>query len=482
MTATTGHPIDRAATAAAAEMVTRRLSRKSEGPRDRRRDVIRPGGPAGSLALRRLLNRTGASAEFFVDVERRFPELAHARVLGDHLYIISKPEWIVDVFVSHGRDLMKGRGLQAAKALLGEGLLTSEGDFHLRQRRLVQPAFHRDRIAHYAAQMVERADRHQKRWSDGQTIDLTTDMAALTLAIVGDTLFGVDLTGDATEVGDALNQVLDGAGSRLFLGSNAFRIPTAGRRKALESMIRLDSVVMRMIDEHRAGGDNGDMLSMLIAAQEDGSGMSDEQLRDEAMTLVLAGHETTAMALSWSWLLLGRNPAAARWWRAELDEVLDGRDPSYADLPNLPRTRAVMAESMRLYPPAWIIGRRALADITVGEWTIPQGASILASPFALHRSPRWWDSALSFRPERWIAADGEFDESAPGQPRGAWFPFGWGNRKCIGDQFAWTEGSLVLAALGRRWEIDPAPGTRMDMRPAVTLRPGAGITATLRRR
>ena len=450
-------------------------------PKDRRRDVARPPGPTGLHVIRRFI--TGDSAPWFmVEMERTYPVLAHMRLVGVHTYILNSPDAIVDAFIGHGRDTMKGPGLQGAKAVLGNGLLTSEGEVHLRNRRLVQPAFHRDRIAQYARDMVELTLEHGTSWSEGQVVDMQADMSALTLRIVGRTLFGADLADDANEIGESLAGILTGMGRYLVLGPKALRIPSPPRRRALTSFARIDTVVQRIIDEHRAMGDNGDMLSMLIAAEEDGSGFTDAQVRDEAMTLILAGHETTAMTLTWTWMLLSQHPERAEWLREELDTVLGGRAPTMDDMPSLPRTRAVIAEAIRLYPPAWIQGRRRLSDVDIDGWTIPAGAVTLISQFALHRSPRWWESSLAFRPQRWISADGAFSEDAPGQPRGAWFPFGWGNRRCIGEQFAWTEGTLALATLAQEWAPALVPGSDIEPLPAVTLRAKSGMPMVLRRR
>lgn len=423
----------------------------------------------------------GDVQDFFVEVEREQSQIAHTRLLRDHVYIINDPDWIVEVFLTRGRDMMKGPALQGAKAVLGSGLLTSEGDFHLRQRRLVQPAFHRERIASYAEVMARLAERHQEHWVDGAQIDMAAEMSALTLAVVGETLFGTDLTGDASEVGEALEGVLNASGTRFFISPQLLRLPVPGRRRALEATARLDAVVQRLIDEHRRDGDRGDMLSLLISSQEDGVGMHDEQVRDEAMTLVLAGHETTAMTLTWTWMLLSRNPHVREWLYEELDG-LAGRTPGFDDLAALPRSRAVIAEAIRLYPPAWSLGRRLLSDVQLGEWTLPRGAIALSSQFAMQRSPRWWDSPLAFRPERWVDAQGAFSESAPGQPRGAWFPFGWGNRRCIGEQFAWTEAQLMLATLAQRWDPRLLPGRPVEPQTSLTLRPKNGLPMTLRRR
>lgn len=450
-------------------------------PRDNRHDIARPPGPSRLRALRGMA-APGAAPGFMVELERTYPVMAHMRLMGEHAYALCDPAAIVEVFIEHGRQTMKGRGLQGAKAVLGNGLLTSEGEVHLRNRRLVQPAFHRDRIAGYAVDMVALSEDHERSWREGTLIDMQSDMAALTLAIVGRTLFGADLRGDAREVGDALEALLSGMGTRLLLGPQVLRVPSPARRRALAASARMDVMVQRIIDEHRAAGDNGDMLSMLLAAQEEGVGLDDGQVRDEAMTLVMAGHETTAMTLTWTWMLLSQHPERAEWLHEELDAVLAGRAPTMADIASLPRTRAVIAEAIRLYPPAWIQGRRLLEDVEVAGWTIPAGALTFASQFALHRSPRWWQAPLAFRPQRWIDGDGAFSEDAPGQPRGAWFPFGWGNRRCIGEQFAWTEAVLVLATLAQGWAPQLMPGADIQPMPAVTLRTQDGMPMVLRRR
>lgn len=479
MTSTVGPPFDLRETARVA--VARIGHSDIAIPKDRRRDVARPPGPSGARLLRSFI--FGDDAPWFmVQLERDYPTLAHFKLIGEHTYAMNSPEVIVDVFIGHGRETMKGRGLQGTKAVLGNGLLTSEGEVHLRNRRLVQPAFHRERIAGYATDMVDLTLAHEMTWQDGQGLDMQSDMSSLTLEIVGRTLFGADLSGDAHEIGDALAGLLLGMGRYLVLGPNALRVPLPARQRALESFARIDRIVDRVIEQHRARGDTGDMLSMLIAAEEDGAGFDDAQVRDEAMTLILAGHETTAMTMTWTWMLLAQNPSAAEWLHEEVDTVLGGRAPSIEDLASLPRTRATIAEAIRLYPPAWIQGRRLLADVEVEGWTLPSGSITLISQFALHRSPRWWESSLTFLPQRWIDASGAFSEEAPGQPRGAWFPFGWGNRRCIGEQFAWTEATMILATLSQRWRPELVPGSAISVVPAVTLRAKGGMPMVLRRR
>jgi cytochrome P450 len=419
--------------------------------------------------------------DFFAEAARNYPGVAHLRVAGEHVYLVNRPDLVWALLVTNGRHTMKGRALQRAKDLLGEGLLTSEGDLWRRQRRLVQPAFHRDRIRAYADQMVMTALEHQRHWHDGLQLDLCADMSALTLRIVGRTLFGVDLSEDSAAFGPALTHVLEGFQRRMVPGADLLlRLPTRSNHRLREAGRQLDDVVQRLIDEHRGMGDTGDVLSMLLAAEFDGTVMSDQQVRDETMTLVLAGHETTAMALTWAWYLLATHPAQARAMRHEIAGVLADRPPSFDDLPNLSFTTAVFAETMRLYPPAWIVGRRLTSAITLDGWILPAGSLAVASQWVQHRDPQWWDSPLAFRPERWLLPDGRFDERAPGVPRGAWFPFGLGQRVCIGEPFAWAEGPLVLATLARAWAPEHVPGHATEVLPAVTLRPRGGMPVTLR--
>jgi cytochrome P450 len=308
------------------------------------------------------------------------------------------------------------------------------------------------------------------------------DMADLTFRIAGRTLFATDVAADSPAVAGALAELL-GRFQRVMTpgGPLLNRLPLPSTLRLNAAIQELDAVVYRLIAEHRAAGGGEDVLSMLLAARDDdGSAMPDRQVRDEVLTLMLAGHETTANALAWTWLLLDENPGAAAWLYDEID-AFDAA-PGVADLPALPRARAVVAESMRLYPPAWVVGRRMHADVVLGGWTVPAGSIVAGSQWITHRDPRWWPSPLSFTPARWLRTDGAFDEAAPGQPRGAYFPFGLGRRVCVGESFAWTEAVLVLVALAREWAPALVPGTPVDVRPGVTLRPLHGLPMTLRRR
>ncbi|HEY0485198.1 MAG TPA: cytochrome P450 [Mycobacteriales bacterium] len=430
----------------------------------------RPPGPRlgvlGSLRRIRRMQLTG----FLDDLRASYPRLTYARLGDEHAYLLFEPDLARALFAELGRSTTKGRGLERAREILGQGLLTSEGALHRRQRRLVQPAFHGDRIAAYARIMREEAERTSAGWADGRRVRMADELGALTLRIVGRSLFGSDLSeADIRCVGDAVN-TLFGSFARLMMPWAGLlnRLPTRRNARLLAARNDLDALVYRLIAEHREAGDTGDLLSMLLLARDEaGEPMPDTQVRDEVLTLLLAGHETTAMALTWTFLHLGRAPEVAARLHASLD----------TDLP-----RAVVAESMRLHPPAWIIGRRTAEDVTLDGWTIPRGTLVTTSPWVLHRDDRWWGDAAAFRPERWLTPDGRFDEQAPGQPRGAYFPFGAGRRVCIGESFAWTEAALVLAVLARDWAPEPLPETSDAVYPAITLRPADGTPMVLRRR
>jgi cytochrome P450 len=436
----------------------------------RRDPLARPPGPAlgvlGSLRLIRRRQLTG----FLDDLRAEYPRLTYVRLGDEHAYLLFEPDLARSLFAELGRSTTKGRGLERAREILGQGLLTSEGALHRQQRRLVQPAFHGDRIAAYAEVMREEAERTSAAWTDGGRVRMAEEMGALTLRIVGRSLFGSELAeADIRRVGDAVT-TLFGSFARLMMPWTGVlnRLPTRRNLRLLGARNDLDALVYRLIAEHRESGDTGDLLSMLLLARDDaGAPMSDTQIRDEVLTLLLAGHETTAMALTWTFLHLAREPAVA----ARLHAALGTDHP-----------RAVVAEAMRLHPPAWIIGRRAAEDVVLDGWTIPRGTLITTSPWVLHRDDRWWGDAATFRPERWLTPDGRFDEHAPGQPRGAYFPFGAGRRVCIGESFAWAELGIVLAVLARDWAPEALPETSDALHPAITLRPADGTPMVLRRR
>jgi len=419
---------------------------------------------------------------FLTRAARQYGDVARFRMGPVELHLLNRPEWIRDVLVTHAASFHKGRGLERAKRLLGEGLLTSEDPVHLRQRRMMQPAFHQQRIAGYGAVMVELAERLADRWAAGETRDIAREMTRLTLAIVGRTLFDADVEGEADEIGAALTASLEQFGRTITLPFYEIfdRLPLPSNRRFEKARRRIDATIARMIaHRRRAPGRGTDLLSLLVAASDpegDGGGMTDAQVRDEAVTIFLAGHETTANALAWTWYLLSRNPPAEERLHAELDAVLGGRAPSVEDLPRLAYTERVLAESMRLFPPAWIIGRRAMAPYSVGGFDIPQGSIVVASQWVTHRDPRFFPEPERFEPDRWLP------EAKEARPKFSYYPFGGGPRVCIGEGFAWMEGILALATIARRWRPRLVAGQRVEPAPSITLRPKHGIRMTLERR
>jgi cytochrome P450 len=388
---------------------------------------------------------------------------------------------IKDVLVTHNQNFHKSRGLERVKVLLGEGLLTSEDSFHLRQRRLIQPAFHRDRIAAYAQTMVAYADRIRNGWSEGATYDIAREMSRLTLLIVGKTLFDTDVESQARDVGEAMSGLMESFWMTMLpFGEYLHYLPVPYLRRGQKARERLDRVIYGMIRERRATlGDRGDLLSMLLMAQDeeaDGAGMTDQQVRDEAMTIFLAGHETTANALTWTWYLLSQNPDVEATLHAEVDRVLQGRLPTIKDLSSLSYVERVVTESMRLYPPAWIIGRRAIAEYQLGQYVAPPRSILVMSPYIMQRDPRFYADAERFDPDRWTP------EFRAALPKFAYFPFGGGPRQCIGESFAWMELILLVATIAQQYRLRLVPGHPVEPQPLITLRARHGMRMTIEQR
>jgi cytochrome P450 len=403
----------------------------------------------------------------------RYGPVASWRAGRGRIWLLDDPVLIEQLLLASGYDVVKGRGLQRMRRLLGEGLLTSNEPLHLRQRRLVQPAFHRERIAGYAATMIAAAVDLARELRDGEVVAIDQVMNRLALRIAAATLFSADVEDDADAIGLAVTEAMEVFPATLgpfgeLLDLVPFH-PTT--RRFRHARARLDAVIFRLIEARRADGrDRGDLLSILLSARdEQGGPMSDALVRDEALTLLLAGHETTANALTWAWDALTRKPAAEARLHAELDAVLGERDPVPEDVARLPYTRDVVAETMRLRPPAWVLGRRVIRTLRLGAWELGPGSIVLASQYVTHRSPRYWHEPRAFRPERW--SNGE----TAGLARFAYFPFGGGNRVCIGEGFAWTETVLLLATLARRFRFRSLDPTPVPIDPLVTLRPGRSI-------
>ncbi|MBX9602996.1 MAG: cytochrome P450 [Bryobacteraceae bacterium] len=442
--------------------------------------VRRPPGPKSRPVVGYLPEFRKNPPPLLARFAREYGDIVYFKLGPQHTYLLNHPDFVKDVFVTHSANFTKSRILQRAKSLLGEGLLTSEGDAHKRQRRLMQPAFHHQRLIGYSRQMSRYAGLWRGRWKDGETRDIHEEMMRLTLAIVGMTLFSADVEGDAPEVGEALGQILD-LFNFLFLPFSEYLevLPIPPVRRMEKAREQLDSIIYRVIRERRASGeDKGDLLSMmLMAVDEDGAGvMSDQQVRDEAITIFLAGHETTANALTWTWYLLSQHPEVEAKLHAEVDRVLGGRLPEFEDLPNLKYAEMVLAESMRLYPPVWAIGRRAKSDYPVGGFVIPGGSVVILSPWVSHHDPRWYPDPLKFDPERWTP-----DESGK-RPKFSYFPFGGGPRLCIGERFAWIEGTMLLAALAAKWRLRLDPHQKVEPKATITLRSRYGMRMRLEAR
>jgi cytochrome P450 len=445
-----------------------------------RRAVRRPPGPKGVAGRLKVFGARRDPLGFLVGLWRRYGDVAFVKAGPFDAYLLSHPDAIRDVLVTHNPRFMKGQGLQEMKRLLGEGLLTSEGESHKRQRRLIQPMFHHKRVAAYGDAMVERTVRMRDSWQDGQVLDVHEQMMRLTLSIVAKTLFGTDIEDrEAHRVADALSTSL-GLFDKLTspLSNLLMRLPTSpGLRQFEGAKGVLDEIVYGMIEERRRTGDRGDLLSTLLLAQEsDGERMTNVQVRDEAITIFLAGHETTSNALTWTWYLLSQHPDVEANLHQELDTVLGDRPPTVADLPNLPYTERILTESMRLYPPAWILGRRALVDHEVDGYRIPAGSIVVTAQYIVHHDPRWFPDPYRFDPDRWLP------DQAASRPKYSYFPFGGGQRLCIGEPFAWMEGELLLATLAHRWNLGLVRGQPIDLSPVVTLRPKHGMKMTVHRR
>lgn len=394
------------------------------------------------------------------------------------VYFLNDPELIQECLLTRHKDFHKDPYYIFLKLFLGNGLLTSEEDFHLRQRRMIQPAFHKQRVMGYAEAMIKHSRTTAARWEDGQQFDINAEMMRLALEIVGETLFSSEVGGEAERVAHALETIF--SFEQRFaqpLGALAAKLPLPGNKRFYNAIAELDAILYRMIHEHREAGDQGDLLSMLLAAQDDEGGrMSDQQLRDEALTLFLAGHETTAIALTWTWYLLAEHPEIEARFHQELDEVLGGKPPTPEDYAKLDYTYRVFKESMRLYPPAYMIGRQAIASTTLGGHAIKKGALVIMSPYITQRDARYFPDPLRFDPDRWLP------ENNADRHKFAYFPFGGGKRLCIGESFAWMEGVLVLATLGQHWRFRHDLQGTPALNPGVTLRPAAGMPGTVYRR
>ncbi|OJH36348.1 cytochrome P450 [Cystobacter ferrugineus] len=443
-----------------------------------------PPGPKGHWLLGNLPERRADPLTLFLRGRERYGDVVRYPMGPLLMYQLSHPDDVKRVLVDNAQNYQKTALMQRLRPVLGEGLLLSEGDFWKRQRRLAQPAFHRERMEGIATLITRLVEESLPRWdalaARGEPFDLCAELMRLVLSITGQVLFSTDLSGSASDMARAVTTVLEELNHRVLsaLPLPAL-LPLPGHLRLRSAIRVLDRIVYGIIDgRHRGTKASGDLLSLLMDARDadTGEGMSDRQLRDEVMTLVLAGHETTANALAWTFLLLHQHPEAARRLVEEVTSVLGERTPTFQDLSRLRYTARVFDESMRLYPPAWLISRVALADDVLGGYMLPRGSIVVMLPYVIHRHPAFWERPDSFDPDRFLP------ERTGTRPRFAWLPFGGGQRMCIGSGLALLEGQMCLAMLARRYRFQLVPEHPVVPQALVTLRPRFGLRVIAWRR
>lgn len=410
---------------------------------------------------------------------RRYGRAAHYRILNKDVVLLFDPSDIAEVLIDKAASFGKDRTQKRMKILLGEGMITSDGEIHDRARRIAAPAFHRRRIERYAGQIVEIAAGVSLQWQAAQEFDIAAEMMRLALQVIARTLFDTEVTAEIHEINDQVNVIMELYHYLITLPRAEMMLdwPLKKMQQFRAAKTRLDHVVGQMVQARYADKDlasRGDLLSLLVSARDDqngGSGLrlSAEELRDQVLTLFLAGYETVANALAWTWLLLAQNPEVQARLDAELDSVLSGRLPALDDVPHLEYTTMVLSESLRLYPPAWAMGREALSDVEIGLYRLRKGTSVFFSQYLVQRDPRWFPEPERFVPERFTL------EAKARRPKFAYFPFGGGGRQCIGESFAWMEAILSFATLAQHWRVELVSGQKIELQPKITLRPKNGI-------
>ncbi|MFY9869403.1 MAG: cytochrome P450 [Candidatus Nitrosopolaris sp.] len=447
-----------------------------------------PPGPHSILPNKLFREFMRDPIKTLTDIANTYGNICHFKFGRQHIYLVNDPNHIKDILIRNYKNFIKTRGLQVAKRLLGEGLVTSEGEYHDRQRRLIQPTFHPTRIKGYGDIITSHAIRMCERWKDGITLDIHKEMMHVTLEIISTAVLGSDIKPEEDEVGVALQTCLEYFNRlQMPFGELIEKIPILPINKGYQSAKKkLDSIVYSMIEEHRDKESvyhQEDLLYTLLQAQDTEAGigrMTDLQLKDEVMTIFLAGHETTSNALTWTFYLLSQNPTADDRLYAELCSVFGDKNTkrilTVEDIPNLVYTEKVFRESMRLYPPAWTIGRKVVNDYKVGKYTIPARSIILMSQYVMHHDSRYFSDPDVFYPDRWTK------EAKLQLPRFSYFPFGGGIRGCVGEPFAWMEGILLLATICRQWRMHHDTGHKVGLKPLITLRPKYGMHMKLERR
>jgi cytochrome P450 len=456
---------------------------RNEAPRNEVRKPLQYRFPPGFqrnllwFALRRF--RPANPTLLFQHLAREYGDIAHYKIGWNHIVFLNHPDYIREVLVVQNENFIKERTVQRTKMLLGEGMITSEGARHRSQRQVAQPAFHRQRISEYASTMVGEAARVRDQWRRDEQRDIAIDMMHLTLNVVAQTLFATDLREEVNELASAINRIMGLYNFLVMLPAAEWlvHVRPPGLAAFVRARKRVDAVVYRMIAAHRQRRSHGSsLLDLMLAGSPDGSPGSEQSLRDQVITIFLAGYETVANALSWTWYLLSQNPDCERRFHDEIDHELPGRLPAFDDLPRLRYVEMVLAESMRLYPPAWAMGRYARNDFQLGDFLLPAKTTVLMSQFITHRDARYFPDPLRFDPERFTP------EARARRTKLTYFPFGAGVRQCIGESFAWMEGVLLLATLAQNWKLRLVAGQRVEPEPLITLRPKYGMRMQLEAR
>ncbi|MGG3887374.1 cytochrome P450 [Brevibacillus panacihumi] len=439
-------------------------------------------GPKGLPISGNVLAFRRDTLKFIRDAAKEYGDVVHFRFGPKrHVYMLNNPDMIKEVLVTKQAHFRKGKGLQVARAVVGDGILTSEGKKHIRQRRLMQPAFHRDRIAGYGDAMVRQGVELMEDWKDGEVRDIHQDMMKVTLAIITETMFGKTVKEGADKIGHAIDVGLKYVSTKATSFIDIpLSVPTRSNREFVESSEVLDKTIYGLIEERRKStGNHTDLLAMLLAArdEDDGQGMTDEQVRDEVMTIFVAGHETTANTMSWIFYLLATHPEAEQKLHDELKSVLGGRLPTVEDIPNLTYVNLIISETLRLYPAAWTINREVVEPVEIGGHTYEPGDTLMMSQYVMHRQEKYFEDPDEFRPERFA---GDLLKRIPAY---AYFPFGGGPRICIGNNFALMEAALLLATIAQRYRLRLAePDQKVELEPVVTLRPKNGLPMRLEKR
>ncbi|MCM8569382.1 cytochrome P450 [Gramella jeungdoensis] len=440
-----------------------------------------PPGPKPKIPLTNLFDFRKDSLAFLKRIADEYGDIVHFKLGLYRVVLLNHPDFIKQVLSTHNDNFVKGRPLEMAKELMGEGLLTSEGEFHKQQSRIIQPAFSTKMMDHYGPVMTFYANNLMKKWNDGTTIDVLSEMVEMSIEIAGKTMFSIDIKKEVPEITQALEKITV-LFKRISLPFSEYllNLPLPSTYRFYKARTQIDDIIYRIIKARKKSRlDNGDLLSLLLNAEVHSGTkgvLTDKQIRDEALTLFLTAFDTTSLALSWTWYLLSQNPEAEQKLHNELENVLEGRLPTINDIPKLVYTKNIFAESMRIYPPIYIIARQSLEEFSISNYMIPKGTLVLMSPYLIHHDKRFHNDPERFNPDVWSK------KNAYHQSRFDYFPFSRGARACIGQHYAWLEGVLVLATIAQYWKLERIPGNTVEIEQLINLRPRNGLKMKLSRR